>query len=255
MPTPPNMPAANISYLQSLLQQVTLVIPPTLIPMLKYPGPTNYQKLKLAAMDKYLDFWNLMAYDYSGSWDTLAGHNANWDPSTSNPGSTPFNTKQAINYYTANGVPASKIVLGMPLYGRGFSNTDGPGKPFSGVPQGSWEAGVYDYKALPLAGSTISTDNSITASWAYDSSSRILVSYDTPAIIRKKTDFIKSLGLGGGMWWESSGDRTDDRSLIKQVVDQFGGMNGGRVEVRANVLKYPQSKYDNLRDGFPNDSC
>ena len=26
-------------------------------------GPTNYNRMKLAQMDRYLDFWNLMAYD------------------------------------------------------------------------------------------------------------------------------------------------------------------------------------------------
>lgn len=27
-------------------------------------GPQNYEKLRVAEMDCYLDFWNLMAYDY-----------------------------------------------------------------------------------------------------------------------------------------------------------------------------------------------
>lgn len=68
-----------------------------------------------------------MAYDYAGSWDTVAGHGANLFVSNSNLASTPFNTDQAIDYYTSHGVASSNIVLGMPLYGRAFTGTSGPG--------------------------------------------------------------------------------------------------------------------------------
>jgi GH18 family chitinase len=38
----------------------------------------------------------------------------------------------------------------------------------------------------------------------YNSESRLLISYDTPEIARKKGEYIKSKELGGGMWWELS---------------------------------------------------
>jgi chitinase len=208
-------------------------------------GPQNYKIMDIAAMDKYLDFWNLMAYDYAGSWDQLAGHQANLKPSRSNADATPFNTEEAVGYYRKKGVPAEKIVLGMPLYGRAFENTDGLGKPFSGVGEGSWENGVFDFKALPLSGAEERFDEEARATYSYDPARRHLVTYDTPSMVREKAEWIKKNGLGGGMWWESSADQTGEQSLIGNVAAILGAL-----EDTKNCVNYPHSKFENVRKGF-----
>ncbi len=181
-------------------------------------GPQNYEKMLLKEMDQYLDFWNLMAYDYAGSWDQMAGHQSNIRHSPSRPGSTPFNTEVAVQYYVKIGIHPSKIVLGMPLYGRAFGNTDGPGTPFSGTGTGgSWETGVWDYKALPQAGATEQYDGDAQATYSYDGSQRLMISYDNLAMTKLKAGYIGEKGLGGSMWWESSADRTGSESLIGTV--------------------------------------
>lgn len=211
-------------------------------------GPVNYEKMKLKAMDQYLDFWNLMAYDYSGSWDSIAGHDANIYPSQDNAGSTPYSTDKAVNDYAAAGVPKSKIVIGMPLYGRSFQSTDGPGKAFSGTGPGSWENGVWDYSDLPKAGAQVYTDDATVSSWSYDAGKREFISFDTPQIAQRKAAWVQSNGLGGAMWWESSADKTGQDSLVNNVIDSFGGT--GALDQSPNTLEYPGSKYDNMKKGF-----
>jgi len=208
-------------------------------------GKQNYDNMDLPGMDKYLDFWNLMAYDYAGSWDAKAGHQANLRPNEKSRDCTPFNTVQAVEHYKSKRVNSSKIVLGMPLYGRAFENTDGLGEPYQGVGQGTWEAGVYDFKVLPLAGAEEHYDAESGASYSYDPVKRQLVTYDTVDMAKRKSDWIKREGLGGAMWWESSADKTGNESLIENVVATLG-----ILEDSHNCVDYPHSKFDNLKHSF-----
>ena len=200
-------------------------------------------------MNQYLDFWNLMGYDFAGSWDSVAAHQANLYPSKTNPSTPPFSVSAAVEYYMAHGVPPSKIVLGMPLYGRAFTNTNGPGHSYNGVGEGSWEQGVWDYKVLPRPGAKEHYDSSCGASWSYDQTSRTMFTYDPPERVEEKARFVDRLGLGGGMWWESSCDRSvHNGSLIAGFVRVLGDETLKREQ---NCLEYPQSKFDNLRKGMP----
>lgn len=203
-----------------------------------------------------LDFYNLMAYDYAGSWDPNAAHQANLHSSKSNPASTPFSTDAAIDYYLSQGVPSEKIILGMPMYGRAFDNTYGVGTPYNGVGEGNWENGVWDYNALPHSGAQEYLDEQVGASYSYDPAKRRFISYDTVPMAQIKARYIQKRNLGGGMWWEASGDRdrkngeAGNGSLIGTYVDTIQAVSA--LDHSPNVINFPESSYDNVRTGFTN---
>ncbi|KAE9566097.1 Chitinase 1 [Colletotrichum fructicola] len=208
-------------------------------------GPQKYEKLDLSSISNVVDCLYLMAYDYSGAWDSVAAHQANLYSSTSRPQSTPFSTDAAVSAYIAAGVPSRKIVLGMPVYGRSFQNTAGLGDPFSEVGRGSWQDGVWDNKDLPRPGAREEYDATVGATYSWDPATRELISYDSPLSVQQKAAFIKSRRLGGAMFWEASADKVGNASLIAALHNEIGVLEPGE-----NHLCYTDSKYANVAKGM-----
>jgi chitinase len=109
---------------------------------------------------------------------------------------------------------------------------------------------VYDFKKLPLAGAHEVYDKEAGATYCYDPAKRVMVTYDTVAMAKKKAEWIRKEHLGGGMWWESSADGQGDCSLIGSVVHELQ-KSGPGMQKKNNCLEYPATKYENLKHCFP----
>ncbi|KAF9519413.1 glycoside hydrolase family 18 protein [Hydnum rufescens UP504] len=201
-------------------------------------GSANYQNLLIADMDKILTSWNLMAYDYAGSWSNISDDQANLYRGNTGQG---VDTDATIKYYRANGATPSKIIMGIPIYGRVFESTSGIQQSFSGAGLGTWTPGVYDYKALPFPGAIVVEDPATGSSYSYDAIKQELVSYDTPAIVKQKAQYISDQGLGGSMYWELSADKNGTDSVIATATGVFVGL-----DTTPNHLFYPGSQFANI---------
>ncbi|MFE0774465.1 glycosyl hydrolase family 18 protein [Streptomyces sp. NPDC058861] len=156
----------------------------------------------------YYDWLNVMTYDFFGAWDAK-GPTAPHSPLTSYSGipQAGFNSADAIAKFKAKGVPASKLLLGIGFYGRGWTGVtqSAPGGTATGAAPGTYEAGIEDYKVLK---NTCPSTGTI-AGTAYAHCGTNWWSYDTPATVTSKMGWAKSQGLGGAFFWEFSGDTTN----------------------------------------------
>ncbi|MFJ8534752.1 glycosyl hydrolase family 18 protein [Streptomyces sp. NPDC093591] len=164
---------------------------------------------------QYLDWYNVMTYDYFGAWDKT-GPTAPHSPLTSYSGipKEGFNSAAAIAKLKAKGVPASKLLLGIGFYGRGWTGVtqSAPGGTATGPATGTYEAGIEDYKVLKSSCPATGT----IAGTAYAHCGSNWWSYDTPATIGTKMAWAKTQGLGGAFFWEFSGD-TGNGELVSAI--------------------------------------
>jgi chitinase len=202
-------------------------------------GSTNYANMPLAKMNSYVDYFFLMTYDFSGSWSTVTSHASNLYHDKSNPSATPISGDAAVADYIKKGVSASKINLGLPLYGNAFSKTDGLGKKYTGHSQ-------VLYKDLPRPGANVQNRATPGAQTTWDASKRELISYDGDYSGKLKANYVKNKKLAGTFFWEASGDKTGSSSLVRTVGNTLSGL-----ENTNNQLAYPSSKFANMRNGMP----
>jgi chitinase len=160
-----------------------------------------------AGASQYMDWYNVMTYDYFGSWDAkgpTAPHSP-LHPYTGIPRAG-FSTSESIAKLKAAGVPAKKLLTGIGFYGRGWTGVSqaAPGGTATGPATGI-EPGNQDYKVLK----TQCPSNGTIGGTAYAHCGNNWWSYDTPATIAGKMAWTKSQGLGGAFYWEFSGDTTN----------------------------------------------
>ncbi|MEU6669979.1 glycoside hydrolase family 18 protein [Streptomyces sp. NPDC046727] len=168
-----------------------------------------------AGAAQYVDWYNPMTYDYFGAWDA-AGPTAPHSPLNSYSGipKANFSTSATIAKLKGLGIPASKLLLGIGFYGRGWTGVTqaAPGGTATGPAAGTYEQGIDDYKVLrtkcPATGTVGGT--------AYAKCGNNWWSYDTPATIGTKMTYKNQQGLGGTFFWELSGDTTNGE-LIKAI--------------------------------------
>ncbi|XP_028925197.1 chitotriosidase-1 [Ornithorhynchus anatinus] len=158
-------------------------------------------------ISKYLDFICLMSYDFHGTWDTSTGHNSPLYKRKEESGSAAELTVDfAARYWVEKGTPASKLILGMPTYGRSFtlaSSNTGVGAPIAG----GGTAGTYTreggmlsyYEVCAWQGATIHMIEDQKVPYAVLNNQ--WVGFDNVESLTTKVQYLKQLGLGGAMVW------------------------------------------------------
>ncbi|MGW7350136.1 glycoside hydrolase family 18 protein [Streptomyces sp. Z26] len=172
-------------------------------------------KADYAAASEYVDWYNVMTYDFFGAFDAQ-GPTAPHSPLTSYDGipKDGFNSDAAIKKLKDKGVASNKLLLGIGFYGRGWTGVSQaePGGTATGPAPGKYEPGIDDYKVLkdrcPANGTIGGT--------AYAHCGDQWWSYDTPETIKNKMGWAKEQGLGGAFFWDFSGD-TADGELVTAV--------------------------------------
>ena len=84
-------------------------------------GGTHLKNIELAKVHPLLDFLNVMAYDFAGSWSEKTNFNAPLFSPPDDPAGPSNNGDAAMKAYLAGGVPPDKIVLGVPFYARAWT--------------------------------------------------------------------------------------------------------------------------------------
>ncbi len=163
---------------------------------------------ELGEAQKYLDFLNIMTYDFHNGLHHQTGHHANLYPSShDHPGGS--NVLQSVDLHLDAGVPLEKINVGLAFYGRKWDKVNPEN---NGLYQQAETVGMIEYYRtiaenwLEKEGFVRYWDESAKAPWLWNPQTRTFISYEDETSLKLKIDYVKEKGLSGVMFWEYSDD-------------------------------------------------
>ncbi|ESK94160.1 glycoside hydrolase family 18 protein [Moniliophthora roreri MCA 2997] len=189
----------------------------------------------------------IMNYDVWGPWGSTVGPNAPLNDTCAAPANQQGSAVSAVNAWIKAGMPAEKIVLGVPAYGHGFTvkkedafqkgSTTKLAKypPFDNKnrPNGDkWDdkagkdvcgndnpaGGIFTFWGMVDNGYLKEDgtpkvphrfDDCSKTPYVYNPDKQIMISYDDAKSMDHKGHFIKNFGLAGFSLWNAAGDYHD----------------------------------------------
>lgn len=186
---------------------------PMLLTMAAAAHPTTLEWLKKDFLLETMDWINVMTYDYCGSWAGFAGHHAPLFASSKAPPGEALSTEKSINFLLERGIPANRISLGLPLYGRAFAVA----KPYGDTTQAkkpSRESANYKEidQLIQKNGWQRDWDDETKTPWIVSPDKSEIIGYDDSESIKLKTDWANKHSLRGVFFWQVDADHMPDGS-------------------------------------------
>lgn len=168
----------------------------------------------------FLDFINIMSYDYQGGWNDFTSHHTNLFISETDPEDYKQSTKTAVKEHLAAGAPREKIIIGMAFYGRGWHDTENKNSGLHQKATGNtFSINYRDLKdSLKTGKYRRLWDETAKAPYLWSETSGTFITYDDPESIKQKVKFIKEFDLGGAMFWQYHGD---DNELLETLYSEL----------------------------------
>ena len=247
----------NLSYLLYSIQQVLTAsheymmhVDPYSAPFIlsaSFSGvPASLVHLPLGTLSLFLNYMIFQCFNYAGKWSRTIANQAQFF-------GIGDNCQNVLQHAVSQNVPRNKIVAGIPAFGRAFDGVQYPypGAPFNGVGQGEYEDGVWDYKSLPLYGTTVAENSTTLSASTFDAALHEWISFDTDKTVGWKTYWLRTNGFAGVSIWELSGDKPTGEGSLAQAAKSIIAMLPNGLDTSQNRLDYSiASRFDNIKNGL-----
>ena len=170
------------------------------------------QHTEMGKAQRYLDYINLMTYDYMQDSIGITVHHTNLYPSKKYV--TENSVNKAVDDFIAAGVPVNKLVVGIAFYGRSIGVADGSTDGLGTKTTVHMRGGGYTYLKdslinLNTRGFKYYRDKDAMAPYLFNAQLMQFISFDDEWSVKNKCRYAVKKGMAGVMFWEYAEDKKE----------------------------------------------